>query len=104
MFLDPGLRTDSESEFDGTLALTSTTTGLRCERHRIWFLSSINFRAEREPRPREIRRSSRFTTFFDQPEKALFDSAEKGRRFERLMVSYFRTDPAYAEVYDRGWL
>lgn len=47
------------------------------------------------------------TTFHDilgQLEAASLDDTEKGRRFERLMASYLKTDPQFAEIYEEVWL
>ncbi|WP_194421468.1 DEAD/DEAH box helicase [Microbacterium abyssi] len=39
----------------------------------------------------------------DQYRKVAFDEYDKGSHFERLMQAFLRTEPQYAELYDRVW-
>jgi len=54
----------------------------------------------------DLSRSPLLTTVHDvlgELRDAAWDERDKGDRFERLIASYLRTDPLYAQKYDEVW-
>ncbi|WP_233265485.1 DEAD/DEAH box helicase [Leifsonia sp. AG29] len=65
-------------------------------------LNELDSQFEGTSRP--SRPISSVATVLDQYRRTALDEFEKGAHFERLMQAFLRTEPQYAELYDRVWL
>ena len=45
-----------------------------------------------------------FNAILEKHRKLAFSEADKGRRFERLMQGFLRTEPFYEKLFQTGWL